>query len=148
MAEFAHSKNYEASTSDPIVLLEWVVLVESCLLWDRQEVQQRRKEERRVGKSGREVVDFESEQHGPRWQMAPDFQKIRALPQGPAIQPDRSRALKPELSKVYGVAEDDGILLPQELSATPRVEGREGRCDSDQAFHLNESPLGWLERGR
>ena len=148
MAEFAHSKNYEASTSDPIVLLEWVVLVESCLWWDRQEVQQRRKEERRVGKSGREVVDVESVQHGPESQTPRDFRKIRVLPQGQAKQPDLSHALKPERSKVCGVAEDDGILLPQGLSATPRVEGREGRCGSDQAFHLNESPLGWPERGR
>lgn len=148
MAEFDNSKNYEASTSDPIVLLKWVVLVEMCVWWDRQEAQLRHKEERRVGKSRSEVADVESVQHGPEWQTPRDFRRIRVPPQGRAKQPDRSRALKPERSKVCGVAEDDGILLPQGLSATPRVEGREGRCDSDQAFHLNESPLGWPETGR
>lgn len=148
MAEFAHSKNYEASTSDPIVLLEWVVPVSLCVWWDRQEVQQRRKEERHEAKSGGEVVDVELVQHEPESQTHRDFRKIRVPPQGQAKQPDRSRALKPERSKVCGVAEDDGILLPQGLSGTPRVEGREGRCDSDQAFHLNESPLGWPETGR
>jgi len=65
MAEFDHSKNYEASTSDPIVLLEWVVLVKSCVWWDRKEVQQRRKVERREGKSRTELVDVELVQHGP-----------------------------------------------------------------------------------
>ena len=65
MAEFGHAKNYEASTSDPIVLLELVVLVEQCVCWDRIEAQQRRKEGRREGKSRREVADVESEQHEP-----------------------------------------------------------------------------------
>jgi hypothetical protein len=148
MEEFGHSKNCESSTSDPIVLLEWVVRVESYEWWDRQEAQLRHKEERHEGKSREEVADVESEQHGPGRQMAPDFQKIRALPQGRAKQPGRSRALRPEQSKVYGVAEDDEILLPQGLSVTPRVEERKGQCGSDQAFHLKESPLGWLGRGR
>ena len=65
MAEFGHSKNYEASTSDPIVLLEWVVLVESCVWRDHKEAQLRRKEGRREGKSRRELADVESVQHGP-----------------------------------------------------------------------------------
>lgn len=65
MAEFGHSKSYEASTSDPIVLLESVELVKSCVWWDRKEAQQRRKVERREGKSRREVADVESVQHGP-----------------------------------------------------------------------------------
>jgi hypothetical protein len=65
MAEFGHAKNYEASTSDPIVLLEWVVLVESSVWWDHREAQLRRKEGRREGKSRREVADVESEQHEP-----------------------------------------------------------------------------------
>jgi len=148
MAEFGHSKNYAASTSGPIVLLEWVVLVKSCVCWDRIEALQRRKEGRREGKSWREVADVESVQHGPVWQTARGFRKIRVPPQGRAKQLDQSRALKPERSRVCGVAEDDGILLPQELSGAPRVEEREGRCGSDQAFHPNESPLGWLGTGR
>ena len=65
MAESGHPKNYEASTSDPIVLLEWVVLVESCVWWDHREAQLRRKEGRREGKSRRELADVESVQHGP-----------------------------------------------------------------------------------
>ena len=144
MEEFGHAKNYEASTSDPIVLLEWVVLVQSCVWWDHREAQLHRKEGRREGKSRREVADVESVRLEPEWQTARDFQKIRVPPQGQARQLDRSRVLKPERSKVYGVAEDDEILLPQELSGAPRVEEREGRCGSDQAFHLNESPLGLL----
>ena len=65
MAESGHPKKYEASTSDPIVLLEWVVLVESSVWWDHREAQLRRKEGRREGKSRREVADVESVQHGP-----------------------------------------------------------------------------------
>lgn len=66
MAESGHPKKYGASTSDPIALLEWVVLVESYVWRDHKEAQLRRKEGRREGKSRREVAGVESVQHGPK----------------------------------------------------------------------------------
>ena len=65
MVESGHPKKYEASTSDPIVLLEWVVLVKSYVWRDHKEAQLRRKEGRREGRSRREVADVESVQHVP-----------------------------------------------------------------------------------
>jgi hypothetical protein len=116
--------------------------------WDRKEAQLHRKEEKHEGKIRGELEDVESVQLGKEWRTVLDFRKIQVPPQGQAKQLDRNRVLRRERSKVCGVAEGDGILLPQGFSVISQVEEKEVQCGSDPAFHLKESPLGWLGKGR